>query len=72
MQSCEEKPPTRDRFCIETWNSEQDLENRNEDILGTQDKSGEVGTPAGAGKAWFMEGQRSSERAKPDVGVISY
>lgn len=41
------------------------MENRNEDILGTQDKSGEVGTPAGAGKAWFKEGQRSAERAKP-------
>lgn len=41
------------------------MENRNEDILGTQDKSGEVGTPARAGKAWLIEGQRSAERAKP-------
>lgn len=72
MQSCEEKPPTRDWVCIEMWNFKQDLENR----MGTawegqrtQDKSGEVGTPAWSWQAWFMKVWRSAERARPGMSL---
>lgn len=56
--SCVEKPPHKTGSAQRHVNSEEDLKNKmgaSWDAQGTQDKSGEVGTPAWAWQAWFMK-----------------